>query len=68
VPTTGESETELTEAQVEAERGANPKLEAMYQQLGSEGYIYGSASRYTHSQGDPMTLVVLLNIEDRSVA
>lgn len=67
-PTVIETETELTEAQATAERQAHPDLEAMFQQLRNEGYVYGSASRYTYNQGNPMTLIVMLDTEQGSVA
>lgn len=67
-PIVVETETELTEPQATAERQAHPDLEAMFAQLRSEGYVYGSASRFTYNQGDPMTLIVMLHAEQEAVA
>jgi uncharacterized repeat protein (TIGR01451 family) len=67
-PTTITAETELSKAQVDAERQTYPEVEALYQQAIAEGSVFSVASQLSLSNGKQTTRYILLRFEPQFVA
>ncbi len=67
-PTTITAETELSQAQVDAERQSYPELEALFQQAIAEGSVFSVAGRLSLSNGKETTRYILLRFQPQFVA
>lgn len=66
-PVTVVTETELSQAQVAAERQSHPQLDALYQQAVAEGSVFSVASRLSLSNGKETTRLILLRFQPQFV-
>ncbi|MBX2997789.1 MAG: Ig-like domain-containing protein [Caldilineaceae bacterium] len=67
-PRTVVAETELTQAQVNAERQSYPEVEALFGQAIAEGSVFSVASRLNLSDGQQTTRYILLRFQPQFVA
>lgn len=63
VPRTLTATTDLTAAQAQAERGAHPSLEQLYQLAISKGFLYANAERHSYSTGETAVELTLLRFQ-----
>ena len=60
-------ETVLTEAQIEAERQAHPDMDTIYTQALADGFVFGTAVRFSVNGGEQVTQTLLLDLDRRAV-